>query len=61
MEEGKLKPNTVQILEGGLDGVPAGLKLLEENKVSNRKLVGKCIISIRYNKEYRQLTLDVLP
>jgi len=39
--EGKLKPNKVQLLDGGLDGVPGGLKLLEENKVSNRKLVGK--------------------
>lgn len=39
--EGKVQPNKVQIVEGGLDGVPAGLKLLEENKVSNRKLVGK--------------------
>ena len=39
--EGKLQPNKVQLLDGGLDGVPAGLKLLEENKVSNRKLVGE--------------------
>ncbi|ETS63371.1 hypothetical protein PaG_01652 [Moesziomyces aphidis] len=40
-EEGKLQPNKVQLLEGGLDGIPAGLKLLQENKVSNRKLVDK--------------------
>jgi hypothetical protein len=40
-EEGKLQPNKVQLLEGGLDGIPAGLKLLQENKVSNRKLVGE--------------------
>lgn len=39
--EGKVKLNKVQIVECGLDGIPAGLKLLEENKVSNRKLVGK--------------------
>ena len=38
--QGKIKPNKVQLVEGGLDGIPAGLKLLEENKVSNRKLVG---------------------
>ncbi|SPC65123.1 related to toxD gene [Ustilago sp. UG-2017b] len=39
--EGKIKPNKVQLLDGGLDGVPAGLKLLQENKVSNRKLVAR--------------------
>lgn len=41
VNEGKLEPNKVQLLEGGLDGVPAGLKLLQENKISNRKLVGR--------------------
>ncbi|TKY89333.1 hypothetical protein EX895_001864 [Sporisorium graminicola] len=41
VEEGKLKPNKVLILEGGIDGIPAGLKLLEENKVSNRKLFAR--------------------
>ncbi|CBQ67505.1 conserved hypothetical protein [Sporisorium reilianum SRZ2] len=39
--QGKIQPNKVQIVEGGLDGVPAGLKLLEENKVSYRKLVAR--------------------
>lgn len=39
VNDGKVKPNKVQIVEDGLDGVPAGLKLLEENKVSGRKLV----------------------
>ncbi|EST09746.1 Polyketide synthase, enoylreductase [Kalmanozyma brasiliensis GHG001] len=39
--EGKMKPNKVQILEGGLDGVPGGLKLLQENKVSGAKLVAR--------------------
>ncbi|KAJ1030499.1 hypothetical protein NDA16_001408 [Ustilago loliicola] len=39
--ESKIEPNKVQLLEGGLDGVPAGLKLLQENKVSNRKLVAR--------------------
>ncbi len=42
LEQGKIQPNRRQILEGGLDGVPAGMKLLQENKVSNHKLVGKC-------------------
>lgn len=40
--EGKIQPNKVHLVDGGLDGIPAGLKLLEENKVSNRKIVGKC-------------------
>lgn len=48
--EGKIKPNKVQLLDGGLDGVPAGLKLLQENKVSNRKLVGKCTASRKARK-----------
>ncbi|KAJ9477057.1 Protein TOXD [Pseudozyma hubeiensis] len=39
--EGKIQPNKVQLVEGGLDGIPAGLKLLEENKVSNRKIVAR--------------------
>ncbi|KAJ1030739.1 hypothetical protein NDA18_001977 [Ustilago nuda] len=39
--EGKIKPNKVQLLDGGLDGVAAGLKLLQENKISNRKLVAR--------------------
>lgn len=41
LADGKFKPNSVQIVDGGLNGVPEGLKLLEENKISNKKLVGK--------------------
>lgn len=39
LDQGKLKPNTVRIMEGGLAGIPKGLKLLEENKISGEKLV----------------------
>ncbi|KAH8918824.1 GroES-like protein [Atractiella rhizophila] len=35
----KIKPNRVRVIQGGLDGVDAGLKLLEEGKVSGEKLV----------------------
>lgn len=40
--EGKFKGNVVKVIPGGLAGVPEGLKLLEENKVSGAKLVCKC-------------------
>ncbi|PRP88675.1 hypothetical protein PROFUN_02771 [Planoprotostelium fungivorum] len=37
--EGKVKPNPVKIIAGGLAGVDEGLKLLQANKVSGNKLV----------------------
>ncbi|KAH7886903.1 chaperonin 10-like protein [Phlebopus sp. FC_14] len=39
LAEGKVKPNVVEVLAGGLDGVANGLKRLENNAVSGRKLV----------------------
>ncbi|TKY90141.1 hypothetical protein EX895_000139 [Sporisorium graminicola] len=39
--QGKIQPNKAQIVEGGLDGIPAALRLLEENKISFRKLVAR--------------------
>lgn len=39
MVEGKFKPNKVQLVPGGLDGVPIGLGLLKNGQVSGKKLV----------------------
>ena len=39
VKAGLLKPNPVQLLPGGLERVPEGLRLLEEGKVSGKKLV----------------------
>jgi len=39
LEDGKLKPNKVKIMPGGLAGVKEGLRLLKEDKVSGEKLV----------------------
>ncbi|KAF9236633.1 chaperonin 10-like protein [Melanogaster broomeanus] len=39
LAEGKIKPNAVEVLPGGLSAVSAGLKRLENNAVSARKLV----------------------
>jgi len=36
---GKIKPNRVEVIPGGYDGIVPGLKRLEENKVSGQKLV----------------------
>eukprot|EP01122_Echinamoeba_exundans_P010956 TRINITY_DN4212_c0_g1_i1.p1 TRINITY_DN4212_c0_g1~~TRINITY_DN4212_c0_g1_i1.p1 ORF type:complete len:335 (+),score=99.62 TRINITY_DN4212_c0_g1_i1:197-1201(+) len=36
---GQLKPNEPQVLEGGLAGIPHGLQLLHDGKVSGKKLV----------------------
>lgn len=52
LADGKFKPNNVQIVEGGLNGVPEGLRLLEENKISNKKLVGK--LRLPSNSESRK-------
>lgn len=52
LAEGKIRANNVQLVQGGLDGVPDGLKLLEENKISNKKLVG---MLLRCSTEVRQV------
>lgn len=39
LSEGVLKPNKVELLEGGLAGITAGFKRLQEGKVSGVKLV----------------------
>ena len=39
VEAGKLKPNHVQLLPGGLDRIHEGLGLLKEDKISGKKLV----------------------
>ncbi|KZV71795.1 GroES-like protein [Peniophora sp. CONT] len=41
LERGDLKPNKVEILQGGLAGIPAGLERLEAKKVSGVKLVAR--------------------
>ncbi|KAF8805430.1 GroES-like protein [Phlegmacium glaucopus] len=39
LEEGAIKPNRPEVLPGGLEGIPDGLKRLEAGKVSRSKLV----------------------
>ncbi|EDR03259.1 uncharacterized protein LACBIDRAFT_253472 [Laccaria bicolor S238N-H82] len=39
LEEGTIKPNRVEYLPGGLGGIVAGLKRMEDNEVSGVKLV----------------------
>lgn len=39
VEQGRLKPNPIRRVEGGLAAIPEGLKLLEEGKVSGEKIV----------------------
>jgi NADPH:quinone reductase-like Zn-dependent oxidoreductase len=39
VDEGKFKASKTQVIPGGLDGVPEGLKLLEQGKVNATKLV----------------------
>ncbi|KAF9528412.1 chaperonin 10-like protein [Crepidotus variabilis] len=41
LERGDIKPNRVEIVEGGLAGVVGALKKLEENAVSGTKLVAR--------------------
>ena len=36
-----LQPNPVRVLPGGLNGIVDGLKMLEKNGVSARKLVAR--------------------
>ncbi len=39
LDEGKIKPHPVRLLEGGLEGVKGGLELLRNKMVSGQKLV----------------------
>lgn len=39
IERGEIKPNRVEVLPGGLDGVESGIKRLRDNLVSGMKLV----------------------
>lgn len=39
VEQGRLRPNPIRRLEGGLAAIPEGLKLLEEGNVSGEKIV----------------------
>ncbi|KAF6765845.1 hypothetical protein DFP72DRAFT_1058405 [Ephemerocybe angulata] len=39
LEKGDIKPNRVEVIPGGLNGVVEGLKRLQEDKVSGVKLV----------------------
>ncbi|KAJ2915219.1 hypothetical protein MD484_g5214, partial [Candolleomyces efflorescens] len=41
LEAGDLKPNRVEVLPNGLNGVPDGLKRLQEDKVSGVKLISR--------------------
>ncbi|KAF9484842.1 GroES-like protein [Pholiota conissans] len=41
VEKGLIKPNKVEVLPGGLAGIPAGLDRLEADKVSGLKLVAR--------------------
>ncbi|KAF9483225.1 GroES-like protein [Pholiota conissans] len=41
LEKGWLKPNNIEVLPGGLSGIPDGLARLEGNQVSNLKLVAR--------------------
>lgn len=39
IRQGLLKPNPVKLLEGGLEGILAGFKYMEDGKTSAEKLV----------------------
>lgn len=39
LESGKIKPNRIEILPGGLSGIPEGLERMAQNKVSGVKLI----------------------
>ncbi|KAJ3169715.1 hypothetical protein HK101_011439 [Irineochytrium annulatum] len=41
MEDGRIKPNRVRLLEGGLEAVAAGLEMMRAGKVSGEKIVYK--------------------
>ena len=39
LKSGQLKPNPIRVVPGGLEGVAAGMKVMEEGKVSGIKIV----------------------
>jgi len=39
LQDGRIKPNRVEVLQGGLGAIPDGLERMYENKVSGVKLV----------------------
>ncbi|CAG8441020.1 15067_t:CDS:2 [Funneliformis caledonium] len=39
--EGRIQPNNIEVIEGGLNGIPSGLQKLKEGRVSATKLVAK--------------------
>jgi hypothetical protein len=39
LDEGKMRPHPVRLVNGGFDGVPEGLELLRKKQVSGQKLV----------------------
>jgi len=41
LSEGRIQPNNIEIVEGGLNGIPAGLQKLKEGRVSAKKLIAK--------------------
>ncbi|KAH9830269.1 chaperonin 10-like protein [Rhodofomes roseus] len=41
LEEGAIKPNRVEVLPGGLEGIPEGLERLRTDRVSGVKLVAR--------------------
>ncbi|GBE88144.1 chaperonin 10-like protein [Sparassis latifolia] len=41
LEEGAIKPNHVEVLPGGLAGIPGGLARLQADKVSGAKLIAR--------------------
>ncbi|KAI0326872.1 hypothetical protein GY45DRAFT_1328443 [Cubamyces sp. BRFM 1775] len=41
LQTGKLVPNKVEVLPNGLAGIPGGLKRLENNMVSGKKLIAR--------------------
>lgn len=41
ISEGGIRPNNVEVIEGGLSGIPVGLQKLKEGSVSGKKLIAK--------------------
>ena len=41
LKEGRIKPNPVKVLPGGLEGIPAGFEYMKAGKNSAEKLVFK--------------------
>jgi NADPH:quinone reductase-like Zn-dependent oxidoreductase len=41
ISEGGIRPNNIEVIEGGLSGIPTGLQKLKEGRVSGKKLIAK--------------------